>query len=124
MRIAPDGASVGRDGRGVPHGGVAIKGQTAPRSTRGGRVVDQGVCVPESPRGVLGTTPADTGDWSGGVMTGAHSQDPGPDKLDESPVSSFDVLTDTAGVVLKCDENKLLGFESSLMIGEEKWRPL
>ena len=62
VRIAPDGASVGRDGRGVPHGGVAIKGQTAPRSTRGGRVVDQGVCVPESPRGVLGTTPADTGD--------------------------------------------------------------
>lgn len=70
---------------------------------------------------VGGASPWPPGGGSWGAAMGAQSQDPGPDRLEESPVSSFEVVAVAA--VLKWGENMLLDFESSLMTGV-KCRPL
>lgn len=104
---------------GVQGGAEGAMGPDIPRSRSGGGGGrpggTQGWVGALGNRTVAGVRPWLPGGGSWGAAKGAHSQDPGPERFDESPVSSFEVLAAVVEV-LKCGENRLPDLEESSLI--------
>lgn len=112
---------------GVQGGAEGAMGPVTPRSRSGGGGGrpggTQGWVGALGNRIAGGASPWLPGGGNWGAAMGAHSQDPGPDRFDESPVSSFEVLAAVVEV-LKWGENKLPDLEESSLMTGVKWSPL
>lgn len=123
----PGGRGVTGGGGGVQGGAEGAMGPDTPLSRSGGGGGrpggTHGWVGALGNRKAVGARPWLPGGGRWGPAMGAHSQDPGPDRFDESPVSSLEVLAAVVEV-LKCGENKLPDLEESSLMTGVKWRPL